>query len=297
MSWFAPHLDGCTDQEAKTMQIASLLSAELTEAQFNEVSDLIKGLCGINLHDGKKELVKARLTKRLRQLHLGSFGEYLALVRSDPTGSELIAMIDALSTNLTSFFRENEPFAHVVRETIPAIIRDAGPERRLRVWSAGCSSGEEPYSIAITLHENIPDLSLWDAKVLATDISTRMLTAARTGVYSAERIKTISPQLRSRYLECVQTKPDRMFRVNASLRNMVTFGRLNLMENWPMKGPFDIIFCRNVMIYFDKETQGNLVRRFWKLLRPGGTLYVGHSESLTGVEHQFRYVQPTIYRK
>jgi len=280
------------------LPVETLLSLELSESQFNEISDLVKSLCGINLHDGKKELVKARLTKRLRKLNLCSFAEYMEYVRSDTSGAELTNMLDALSTNLTSFFRENEHFEYLAEQVFPAILDNAPRTgRRLRIWSAGCSSGEEPYSIAITVSEKIPDLRSWDAKILATDISTRMLARAARGVYDAERIKTVSPQARSRYFECIETRPDRMYRVTDALGAMVHYARLNLMNRWPMQGPFDVIFCRNVMIYFDKVTQGKLINRFYDLLAPGGTLFIGHSESLAGVKHQFRYMQPTIYQR
>lgn len=275
-----------------------LQSAELTEAQFNEISELVKSLCGINLHDGKKELVKARLNKRLRELQLGSFGEYIEYVRNDASGAELTAMLDALSTNLTSFFREADHFEHLAKEVIPRVVSNAEEAgRRLRIWSAGCSSGEEPYSIAITVCERIPDLGRWDAMVLATDISTRMVTRAKLGIYKDDRIKAISPQLRAKYLQCIEARPERTYRVNDSLQAIVHFARLNLMDAWPMRGPFNAIFCRNVMIYFDKPTQGRLIERFWDLLGPGGTLFIGHSESLTGVRHRFRYVRPTVYER
>ncbi len=280
------------------MPVEMLLSLELSEAQFNKISDMVKGLCGINLHNGKKELVKARLAKRLRKLHLPDFAEYMAYVRSDTSGTELTAMLDALSTNLTSFFREAEHLDYLGREVIPRIIAKANTATpRLRIWSAGCSSGEEPYSIAITAGEAFGHLPLMDAKILATDLSTRMLARATRGVYDGERIKDLSPHLRAKYFQCVQTRPERLYRVNDCIRGLVHFARLNLMDHWPMRGPLDAIFCRNVMIYFEKPTQNMLIGRFSELLASGGTLFIGHSESLTGIRHQFRYVQPTVYEK
>ena len=280
------------------MPVETLLSLELSESQFNEISDLVKSLCGINLHDGKKQLVKTRLTKRLRKLNLCSFAEYMDLVRSDTGGNELTNMLDALSTNLTSFFRENEHFEYLANQILPMIVnRSAQTGRRLRIWSAGCSSGEEPYTIGIVANEKLPDLRSWDAKILATDISTRVLARAAKGIYGSDRVKTVPAQARSRYFECIETRPDRIFRVADSVRSLIHFARLNLMNRWPMQGPFDVIFCRNVMIYFDKATQGRLINRFYDLLAPGGTLFIGHSESLAGVEHGFRYTQPTIYQR
>ena len=281
------------------MPSETLLEAELSEAQFIKISQLVKTTCGINLGDGKQQLVKARLMKRLRKLGLWTFEDYLQYVRNDATGTELTAMFDALSTNMTSFFREEQHFKHLSKVVFPHIIAKAERSqlRQFRIWSAGCSSGEEPYSLAITVHENIPDLQRWDVKILASDISTRMLKRASDGFYNDERVKTVSPQLRARYFRSVQTRPERIYEVTDALRSMIHFARVNLMGPWPMRGPFDVIFCRNVMIYFDKPTQGKLVQRYWDMLAPGGKLFLGHSESLTGIEHKFGYVQPTVYQK
>lgn len=271
---------------------------ELTDREFEKISDLVKNLCGINLHQGKKELVKARLNKRLRALNLSNFDDYIAHIRADASGDELITMLDAISTNLTSFFRENGHFEHLAQTVLPQIVANrAGARGRLRIWSAGCSSGEEPYTIAIVLHETIQDLAAWDAKILATDLSTKVLAKAVEGVFNADRLRGIPGAIVQRHFTCVQTKPERVFRVQDSLRRLISFARLNLLEAWPMTGPFDIIFCRNVMIYFDKPTQTRLIDRFWNLLGPAGILYVGHSESLAGVKHRFEYVRPTVYRK
>lgn len=270
---------------------------ELTDREFERISDLVKTLCGINLHQGKKELVKARLSKRLRALEFTSFNEYIQYIERNG-GGELIAMLDLISTNLTSFFREPVHFDYLA-EAIASRAATAAISRRkqLRIWSAGCSSGEEPYTIAIVVNEGLPDLMLWDAKILATDLSTRMLTRARNGMYKAEQMANIPSLCLSRYFTCVQTRPERLYRVKDVLERLVHFARLNLMEPWAMRGPFDVIFCRNVMIYFDKPTQARLIERFWELLAPGGILFVGHSESLAGVKHRFEYVQPTVYRK
>ncbi|HSW47306.1 MAG TPA: protein-glutamate O-methyltransferase CheR [Phycisphaerae bacterium] len=266
--------------------------AELTDSEFERVSELVKALCGINLHQGKKELLKARLSKRVRMLGMSGFDEYIRRVEADSDGDELVVMLDAISTNLTNFFREPAHFEYLSERVIPEVAT-----RRLRVWSAGCSSGEEPYTIAIVLQEHLPEPLGWDVKILATDLSTRVLAQARRGAYPAERLKDFSGLLLSRYFTCVQTRPERVYQLNDAVRRMVTFARLNLMDAWPMRGPFDVVFCRNVMIYFDKPTQSRLVNRFWELLAPGGILFVGHSESLAGVKHRFEYVQPTVYRR
>jgi len=275
------------------MEHQTLLSTDLTEAQFNAISSLVKSLAGINLTDAKKELVRARLTKRLRKLGLATFDDYVEYLQNDTTGAELVAMLDVLSTNTTYFFREAKHFEWLRQEVLPRLAA----RRRVRIWSAGCSSGEEPYSIAIVLLEAIPDLADWDAAILATDLSTEVLARARQGIYPASRLREVPPMLLGRHFTLLATKPERTYRVNDPVRRLVHFARLNLMGQWPMKGPFDVIFCRNVMIYFDRPTRQDLIARFHSILAPGGTLFIGHSESLTGINHSFRYVLPTVYRK
>jgi len=275
------------------MEHHTLLSTDLTEAQFNAISSLVKSLAGINLTEAKKELVRARLTKRLRKLGLATFDDYVEYLQNDTTGAELVAMLDVLSTNTTYFFREAKHFEWLRQEVLPRLAA----RRRVRIWSAGCSSGEEPYSIAIVLLEAIPDLADWDAAILATDLSTEVLARARQGIYPASRLREVPPMLLGRHFTLLATKPERTYRVNDPVRRLVHFARLNLMGQWPMKGPFDVIFCRNVMIYFDRPARQDLIARFYSILAPGGTLFIGHSESLTGIDHSFRYVLPTVYRK
>ncbi|NLF29814.1 MAG: protein-glutamate O-methyltransferase [Planctomycetes bacterium] len=271
-----------------------MVTTELTDAQFSALSRLVKQVAGINLHEGKRELVKSRLNKRLRHLGLRDFNQYIEYLAADTTAGELTAMLDAISTNLTSFFRENAHFEFLASSVLPAWGASARP---LRAWSAGCSSGEEAYTLAICLQENLPKPAGRDVRILATDLSTRVLNKAAAGVYDADRLESMPAALRGRYFTPVLRDGQRCFQVSDGIRRMVTFGRLNLMEAWPMRGPFDLIFCRNVMIYFDKATQGALVNRFHDLLASGGLLFIGHSESLTGIQHRFRYVQPTVYRK
>lgn len=273
-------------------------TADLTRRQFVQISALVKSACGLNLHARKRELVKARLHKRLRQLHLDSFKEYLDYLRSDTSADELVAMLDALVTNVTSFFREVEQFDHLVRVVLPRKIAGAGESgRRLRIWSAGCSTGEEAYSIAIVVAETIPHIGRWDAAILATDLSTGVLRQAREGVYTAERLRPIPLYLRGKYFTRTQARPKELYRVRENIRPLVHFRRLNLICPWPMRGTFDVIFCRNVMIYFDKPTQDRLIERFREALAPGGTVFVGHSESLANPDCGFRYVKPAIYEK
>ena len=271
----------------------------LTEEDFRQISQLVYDHCGINLHDGKKELIRSRLAKKMREGRFNSFPEYMEYIQSDKTGRAFSDFIDSLSTNLTSFFRENQHFEYVKDVLLPKIIakKQQQGNYKVRVWSAGCSSGEEPYSIAITLLENLPQFSRWDVKVLATDISTRILDTAKAGIYAAERVHPVPVQQKMTYLEQKVRNGQKVYEVRQCLRDLIVFRYLNLMNEWPIKGPLDFIFCRNVMIYFDKPTQASLVKRYWDLLDSGGLLFTGHSESLTGIEHDFKYVQPTIYMK
>jgi len=281
------------------MKTLAVQDVVLGEKEFRHISDLVYEHCGINLHEGKKELVRARLAKRLREGRFNSFSEYIQHVLDDPTGREFSILVDSLSTNLTKFFREDQHFAYLSSQLLPRIItsKQRGGRCRIRAWSAGCSSGEEPYSIAITLLESIQGKGRWDVKLLATDVSTRILERAKKGVYERDRIEPISLPLRNRYLIHRRDGAQEAYEVGSVLRELIVFRYLNLMQDWPIRGPLDFIFCRNVMIYFDKPTQERLVNRFYDLLGPGGVLFTGHSESLTGIEHAFKYVQPTIYMK
>lgn len=281
------------------MQTSTVHDVVLSEKDFYKISKLVYEHCGINLHDGKKELVRARLAKRLRLGKFKTFSEYLKHVLEDKTGTEFSTLIDSLSTNLTSFFRETQHFEFLQSQFLPVLLEQKREKQnfKIRAWSAGCSSGEEPYSIAIVLLDAIQGRGRWDIKVLATDISTSILKIAKIGTYGFERIKPVPSLQKQKYLVPHCIKGQKVFEVTKNLRDTVIFKYLNLMGDWPMKGPLDFIFCRNVMIYFDKPTQSRLVNRYWDLLDSGGILFTGHSESLTGIEHKFKYIQPTIYMK
>lgn len=281
---------------AETLTIESLV---LTDRDFRKISDMVYEHCGINLHEGKKELVRARLAKRLRVGGFRTFPEYMSHVLEDKTGKEFSILIDSLSTNLTSFFRERKHFDFLCEKFLPHLLDRKEKERnfRIRAWSAGCSSGEEPYSIAITLLEAVAGQSCWDIKILASDISTSILETAKEGIYKEERVAPVPSMQKQKYLIKSCAKNETLYEVSRSLRSLIVFKYLNLMKGWPIKGPIDFIFCRNVMIYFDKPTQSRLINRYWDLLESGGVLFTGHSESLTGIEHKFNYVQPTIYMK
>ncbi|MBN1420665.1 MAG: protein-glutamate O-methyltransferase [Planctomycetes bacterium] len=270
---------------------------ELTDDLYRRIAEAVKKACGINLEVGKRELVRARLAKRLRALGLPDYESYVDFLRRDDSGEEFSTMLDVLSTNVTSFFREPKHFEYLAEAILGPRIRAATGAKTFRAWSAGCSSGEEPYTIAIVLAEAIKNPTAWDVKVLATDLSRRVLARAREGLYDPAALGSMPEGIRQRHFVSIGSGEGRRFRVADATRRIVTFAPLNLIAPWPMRGPFDIIFCRNVMIYFDKETQGRIIARFWDILGSGGYLFVGHSESLAGIRHSFRYVQPTVYRK
>jgi len=264
---------------------------ELSPADFRRVADLTKDVAGINLQPGKEGLVRARLSRRLRAHGCPSFAAYLDLVDADRTHGELKEMVDALTTNKTSFFRESQHFDYLTATVLPAVAAEG---RAPRIWSAGCSSGEEPFTLAMVVREAMPAHLADATRILATDISARVLARAGEATYGAEIEADVE---RARLRRHFVAAGDGRWRVADPLRRMVRFARLNLMGEWPMRGPFDAILCRNVMIYFDKPTQAALVDRYWELLSPGGHLFVGHSESLTGLTHRFRYVRPAVYVK
>jgi len=259
---------------------------------FKAFQDLAYAKAGIFLRQGKAALVQARLAKRLRELGLASEREYLEKLKAD-SGEEVVLFLDAISTNFTKFFREPDHF-----ETLAAWVsaeRKAG-QRRFRFWSAACSSGEEPYTAAMVLD---PILEGCDWKILATDISTRVLARAARGHYVAEEIEPVPPALRARYLEPAPEEDDggERFAVAARLRERIVYRRLNLAARpYPMQGPLDAIFCRNVMIYFDRPMREGLVQEFERLVRPGAPLFIGHSETLNGIATRFRSERPSVYR-
>lgn len=271
----------------------TVINLQLTTDHFGKIRHLLHTLCGINLAEGKEALVKARLLKRLRVLSMGSFEDYMHYVEGDSSGRELAMLVDVLTTNKTSFFREMPHFDFLHKNILPTLQK----KNKLRIWSAACSSGEEPYSIAIQLHDSLSNLGRRDVRILATDISTTMVDTAQEAIYPEETLADIPDHLKPKYFSRLSTQPPHSYRVVDKVRQLVGFSRLNLMGPWPMKGPFDIIFCRNVMIYFDKATKERLIRRFYDLLAPGAYLFIGHSESLSGISHAYNYVQPAIYMR
>jgi chemotaxis protein methyltransferase CheR len=270
---------------------------QITDAQYTKLAKLVYRLAGINLGTGKKELLKARLGKRLRATDCRDVREYLGRLEDDPGGTELVCFLDCITTNKTDFFREPQHFDFLAGEVLPNLGRLCQGREPLRLWSAASSTGEEPYTLAMVLLEN---QALWKdrgVRLLASDLSTQVLEHGRRAVYALDRVACIPRPLLVRYFQKGQRRWAGYARVRPRLREMVEFQRLNLMEPFKFDKPFHVIFCRNVMIYFDKETQERLVRKFHDCLVPGGYLFVGHSESLTGINHRLKFVRPAVYRK
>ncbi|MFM2288724.1 MAG: hypothetical protein RL684_1867 [Pseudomonadota bacterium] len=266
---------------------------EFAREDFDALRTLVKGIAGISLADSKQELVYGRVSRRLRALGIASFREYRELLAGPNGEQEIVEFCNAITTNLTSFFREGHHFDYL-RERLLEPRAASGGSRRLRIWSSACSTGEEPYSIAMTVLESIPDIGRWDIRILATDLDSDVLARAQAGVYKAERFSGMNAQRRERHFEAVGAGE---FSARAQLRELVTFRQLNLMHALPMKGPLDAIFCRNVIIYFDKETQRALFRKFTPLQREGDLLFLGHSESLFKVSESWQLIGKTVYRR
>jgi len=263
-------------------------------AVFRKFSSFIYEKSGITLNDNKEALVSSRVAKRMRHLGISGHEEYLTYILNDETGEEIVHLLDVISTNVTHFFREEEHF-RIVSDTMREWL-DAGI-RRFTFWSAACSSGEEPYSLAMVLREAIRGQNI-DIRILATDISTRILEKSRGGVYDAKKMENVPALLRDRYFTKAGRGDGAEYSVTAELASLITFKRLNLsVVPYPMKGPMDIVFCRNVMIYFDNRVRTQLLQEIYRLLKPGGLLFVGHAESLTGLLSGFKAVKPSVYIK
>lgn len=263
------------------------------DADFEALRRLVKSETGINLSESKRELVYGRVSRRLRALGLRSFAEYRRLLEQ-AGADEMVQFCNAITTNLTAFFREAHHF-DLLTTHLQAL--DRAGTRRLRIWSAGCSSGEEPYSIAMTVLDALPNASRWDIRILATDLDSDVLERAARGRYAAERIQGVGPRRRGQYFRPVQSAAGPCFEVKPDIRAMVVFKQLNLMHPLPMKGPLDVIFCRNVVIYFDKDTQRALFSRMAQLQRPADLLFLGHSESLFKVSEDYALLGKTVYRR
>lgn len=270
---------------------------DLSDKEFMLFQEIIYRETGIHMSDKKRKLIVARLSKRLRALNLSTFTEYYEyLHESSHADGEIVNLVNRVTTNKTDFFRERHHFDFLLKELYPRIIagsRTTGA-RRLRIWSAGCSSGEEPYTLAMVTLEAFKGERGWDIKILATDLDTEILQKAVIGVYPTQAISPVPKE----YLRKYFVRKGESYEAGNALRSMIAFRKLNLMnETFPMKNPFDIIFCRNVIIYFDTKTKEELLIKFHRHLKRGGHMFIGHSESLMHMKDQFRYLKHTIYQR
>lgn len=269
----------------------------LGDAEFQFLRDFVYRHCGIALSEQKRQLVQGRLLRRLRALGLNEFASYCELLRKDPDG-ELGELASVISTNVTAFFREMHHYDLLVEQLLPRWLEEKKNGGRLRIWSAGCATGEEPYALAMVLAEALERTgSKVDARILATDLSPQALEHARAGMYALDRMGGISDERRRRWFLRGEGRYEGYACVHPRLRELVAIQPLNLLHDWPMKGPFDTIFCRNVVIYFDKPTKQRLFERYAGLLEQGGYLFLGHSESMHGLSDAFELVGRTVYRK
>ncbi len=278
----------------KQAQPVGFSNQGMTTPEFKVFQELLYHKSGIVLKENKRSLVESRVAQRLRALNLPTFNAYLNCLQSDTTGEELIQLIDVISTNITHYFRENDHFEFL--DKVMGEWTEAGL-KKVRFWSAGCSTGEEPYSIAMTVHPHMVQHKL-DLKILGTDISTRVLAKARDGDYSEDHLKTVPTDKRSKYFIQQAGAQGKTYRVSDKLKQMVMYRRLNFtVFPYPIKGIFDVIFCRNAMIYFDRTLRSKMVNEFARLLKPGGYLLVGHSETLIGIESTYETIRPSVYQR
>lgn len=269
---------------------------EFSDQDFFHLRDLVGQQTGISLADSKKELVYGRVARRLRALRIDSFEEYRRLLEQGDA-NEMEQFTNMITTNLTAFFREPHHFEYLENTIIPNLLKSRRDSRKLRIWSAGCSTGEEPYSIAMTIKEAIPNPGLWDIKILASDLDSNVVSHGKAGIYTRDQLSGISEtRLKQWFLKGSGARKGKV-KVRDELRELIAFRQLNLMESWPMQGMFDVIFCRNVVIYFDKPTQQKLFSRFADMLTKDGRMIVGHSESLNKVTNRFELLGKTVYEK
>jgi chemotaxis protein methyltransferase CheR len=285
--------------EARQSPDEVLASGEypLTRRDLMEVAAMIYADAGISLNESKASLVYSRLSKHIRNLGISGFREYCQLVASPAGAAARKEMLSHLTTNFTRFFRENHHFDHLRTDVLPGLMARAKSGGRVRIWSAACSDGQEPYSIALTVLSQMPNAADYDFRILATDIDPKILAIARAGAYDEAALETVSPAMRKQWFQEVEIQGRRKFQVDDRVKRLITFNELNLMAQWPFKGTFDVIFCRNVVIYFDEPTQVKIWQRFAGLLPDKGHLYIGHSERVSGVaKDAFDNIGITTYR-
>jgi chemotaxis protein methyltransferase CheR len=268
-----------------------------TERDFEWLRSVANQHSGILLPETKRNMLYSRLAKRLRYLGLKKFSEYRALLE-EKNGEEFGEFINALTTNLTAFFRESHHFEHLQEVVLPELLSTRRSQKRINIWSAGCSTGEEPYTVSMVVNHRLAELGGgWSYRVLATDLDTKVLGNAASGIYARERVDKLDPALLRRWFLRGTGTLEGKIKIKPAIQAPVTFQQLNLVKDWSMKEPFEVIFCRNVVIYFDKPTQKTLFNKFADSLVPGGYLYIGHSESLFQASNRFELVGKTTYQK
>jgi chemotaxis protein methyltransferase CheR len=274
------------------------IGKQLSDAEFNKFSDLIYRHVGIFMKLEKKELLNARLGKRLRACQLDSFQEYFEFIsRPDQQDREFVKFLDSVSTNFTSFFREVSHFEYLKDNVLPELAAKKGGNSEFVFWSSAASSGEEPYTLAMFLNEFAELSPGFRYKIMATDISTRVLAMAANGVYPVEQTSKVPLGILKKYFQKGVGASAGKVKIKENLRRHVTFQRFNLMDDFPWQEAIDVIFCRNVMIYFDRQTQEKLINKFYRSLNKGGYLFIGHSESISSIKHDFTQVEATTYKK
>jgi len=266
------------------------------DKHFEKVREIVTDHSGIVLSDAKKDMVYSRLVRRLRKNNIDSFDQYCKLLENSEH-EEFTHFINAITTNLTSFFRENHHFEFLANTALPLAMETNKLSKRIRIWSAGCSTGMEPYSIAMVVKEVIPEHMGWDVKILATDLDTNVLDTAAQGIYDIERVTGISEQRMNRWVKQGQGVNSDKVKVSKQLKSLIHFKQLNLLNPFPFKGPIDLIFCRNVVIYFDKDTQKVLFEKFANIHADTGFLFIGHSETLYNVSERYKLLKNTVYEK
>ena len=267
---------------------------EFTRKDFDVLRKISNEHSGILVPDDKFDMFYSRLSKRVRMKGLANFKEYCQYLQ-DNQELEFTEFINAVTTNLTSFFREKHHFEYLKNTVLPEVLKRNSTTKKITVWSAGCSTGEEPYSLAMTLLENVP--SGWDIKILATDLDTNVLQTAADGIYTSDRVDGLPASTIKKWFKRGTGVNSNKVRISKNCQALIRFKQLNLMKEWPMKSNFDFIFCRNVLIYFDRETKEHLAQRYGKLLVVGSHLFIGHSESLNQLDTDFNLIGNTIYKK
>ncbi len=282
---------------AGDVQVEKQREFAYTRSDFNFLRRLANERTGIVVGEDKYDMFYARLSRRVRKLGLTSFRDYCELVRRDAQGEEILELVNSITTNLTAFFRENHHFEYLASQVVAEHLKRHPSSHPLRIWSAGCSTGEEPYSIAIALSEALPGHRIGDLDILATDIDSNVLAKAASGVYPADRVSGISNSRLRRWFLRGKGGNKGVVKLKPEIRRHIRFGKLNLMEDWQLDEPVDVIFCRNVIIYFGKEDKIRLMEKYANNLRDGGHLFIGHSESLFKISERFELIGNTVYRK